>query len=258
MLININTGTSLNKKEIVNIINSALSGAIKKQDICIFPVLLISIQETCWKNFGKWSEEIVISFFKKIGLNGDKTTNSVKGYPLGGYPGMFRDLYYPPEWVPELRMEEIDAPLSQKRKWELRPLFYHIKELGTERAKEIYRNYTSKSFKSFYESNLLSPRLYQQILRLKMEDFSVILDLARCLTENEFEDILDALFFDRLELLPGVPDIFIFDSEYSFWFFAEVKGPNDRLRQNQKNWIRENWERIRGRFLLIEVDIITK
>jgi len=260
------TETSLNKKEILNIINSALSGSTKKKDICTFPVLLIPIKETYWKcveNIGKRSEETAIFFFKKIGFNGDRTKINIGGYPEGGYPGIFRELYYPPEWVPKFESDEIDIPLSQKRERELRPLFYHVKELGVQRAKKIYRDYKSNLLKEFF--NLLKQpysHIYQQILDLEIETFSIILDLAHCLTENEFEDLIDALFldpisgFDEFTLQPGAPDIFIFDSESLFWFFAEIKGPNDYLRQSQKNWIRENWERIRGRFLLVELDII--
>ena len=34
----------------------------------------------------------------------------------------------------------------------------------------------------------------------------------------------------------GQPDLFVYRMETKSWFFCEVKGPGDRMRENQKEW----------------------
>lgn len=34
----------------------------------------------------------------------------------------------------------------------------------------------------------------------------------------------------------GQPDLFVFSENYGDWFFCEVKGPGDRMRENQVEW----------------------
>jgi hypothetical protein len=34
----------------------------------------------------------------------------------------------------------------------------------------------------------------------------------------------------------GQPDLFVYSASHKDWFFCEVKGPGDRVRENQEKW----------------------
>lgn len=52
--------------------------------------------------------------------------------------------------------------------------------------------------------------------------------LGRCLPPPLLEWVL------RYE--PGQPDLFCYSHDFGSWFFCEVKGPGDRIRDNQREW----------------------
>ena len=52
--------------------------------------------------------------------------------------------------------------------------------------------------------------------------------LRKCLTQE-----LEAWLYANES---GQPDLFVYSSNHSEWFFCEVKGPGDRIRRNQHDW----------------------
>jgi len=87
-----------------------------------------------------------------------------------------------------------------------------------------------------------------------IELFEEMVDLARCLGTTDFESLYEAVFdFDEFTPASGAPDLFVWAPEVGTWFFAEVKGPHDHLRKSQADWVRANWDNIKGRFVLLVV-----
>jgi hypothetical protein len=219
--------------EICSLIKPILSKSIGKGDSYLFPTLLISISKIQFGSSAKKSEEAAMNFFRKNGFYADRTTMS----PEKGYPALFHELINPPDWVPSLDVSEIEKDLSQERIIELACLIEYVKNLGIENVKNKIRN-----------SDSSAP------------------DLANFMTKHDFYNLYDAIFFysgsdeedtfHDLLPVPGTPDLFIFDAKESLWFFAEVKGPNDSLKESQKRWLKNNWEKIRGNYILIEIDVI--
>lgn len=93
------------------------------------------------------------------------------------------------------------------------------------------------------------------IVDLSLELLEGKLQLAQCIGTEQFEKVYRAVF-DSSEITHvagGAPDLFVWDTHANMWFFAEVKGPHDHVRHSQAKWVRTNWERIDGRFLLLVV-----
>ena len=96
--------------------------------------------------------------------------------------------------------------------------------------------------------------------------FQRSLDLMRSMTVDEcdacyslifleYEDD-DGLIVDDFRERAGSPDLLVWSSKEAaeHWFFCEVKSLNDHLGPAQVVWIKESWDQIGGRFLLLLLD----
>jgi len=55
---------------------------------------------------------------------------------------------------------------------------------------------------------------------------------------RQLERVVGPEIFQELDKRQsGQPDLFVYRMETKSWFFCEVKGPGDRMRKNQKEWI---------------------
>ncbi len=55
------------------------------------------------------------------------------------------------------------------------------------------------------------------------------------LKKLEFDDLQKALEYQRLKKSMQAPDLLVYKPDFSDWFFCEVKGGADRLREVQKS-----------------------
>jgi hypothetical protein len=172
-------------------------------------------------------------------------------------------------------MEECEGDIAEVRERELRPLYLQVSEHDDfERKFEDYlckRNAVMR-----YLSSQLNERFPEKISkasgvntlaeywkRSEMEEFRRLLRLAHVISPTSFPQVLESMVDtthddecgDLDQLFSGVPALLLWTKAPlpRFWFFAEVKGPNDRIRQSQISWIRANWERIEGRVLIVSI-----
>ncbi len=203
--------------------------------------------------------ERVLNALRAEGFLGDRTRKN-----LYGYPRLFRELFGPPPWTC-IEPEEIERTLSEERESELRPLYVHCLERGAVLLEE-YRAHLLEEFVSRQHilpkvtRDDLSPVL-ADMLGPQLSDLADKVNLALAVGRENLENIYDALFEPDLmpedfEAVAGTPDLFVWhpDAQLALWFFAEVKGPGDRLRPSQTEWIRRNWERVQGRVVLVTID----
>jgi hypothetical protein len=96
--------------------------------------------------------------------------------------------------------------------------------------------------------------------------FQRSLDLMRSLTADECDACYNLIFLeyddvdgpipDDFRERAGSPDLLVWSKNESAkqWFFCEVKSLNDHLGPAQVAWIKESWDQIGGRFLLLLLD----
>jgi VRR-NUC domain len=96
--------------------------------------------------------------------------------------------------------------------------------------------------------------------------FQRSLDLMRSMTVDECYACYNLIFseyqdddgpiLDDFRERAGSPDLLVWSKSESakLWFFCEVKSLNDHLGPAQVAWIKESWDQIGGRFLLLLLD----
>jgi hypothetical protein len=122
------------------------------------------------------------------------------------------------------------------------------------------------------QSDLLATRMgfSQEQLALLRESsdrqFQRRLDLMRSMTVDECDACYNLIFLeyedddgpmlDDFHERAGSPDLLVWSRNESAeqWFFCEVKSLNDHLGPAQLAWIKESWDQIGGRFLLLLLD----
>ncbi|GAC1310395.1 MAG: hypothetical protein NVSMB27_47340 [Ktedonobacteraceae bacterium] len=285
---------------LVQLLTQSLQSAQQAEEVTVIPSLLISRRdlspqrETESLLGSERIEDQVLAWFQKNDFKGDRGKKNLGGYPVDGYPGLFRKLFDPPPWVEGITMDEFFDELSEERERELRSLYVHCLECcDEEKLLETYREYRVRQREQF---PLLSPsfetdRLFLQGWNERRGDLgeSDRLSLQRALDDsdkgllstesNELDDLrskmklacllgsetIESLHeailrfendFDEYSVVEGAPDLFLWhpNPAYNLWFFAEVKGPGDHLRESQSGWIRGYWEHIRGRVMILHVD----
>lgn len=203
--------------------------------------------------------ERALRAFAAEGLLGDRT-RKVNLY--GGYPCMFRELFEPPPWTC-VEPEDVDGSLSEERKSELRPLYLHCLERGTSLLEEYEPHLLAEGMAARYviPESVVSEDLLERLQTSDLLDLAMKINLASLLGRENLENIHDALFesdvmLDDFEVISGAPDLFLWhpDPQRALWLFVEVKGPRDHLRPSQTKWIRRNWERVKGRVVLLTIE----
>ena len=112
--------------------------------------------------------------------------------------------------------------------------------------------------------DISSFEMMQEVVKVEnLLDLYRKINLVQILGVNTIENLYDAIFYvDPIDgsiydygAKPGAPDLFIWhpDPAYMCWFFAEVKGPRDHLRESQYQWIQKHWDCVQGRVILLTV-----
>jgi hypothetical protein len=189
-------------------------------------------------------EDAVLTWFQVAGFDGDRSRNHFYGDPrFSGYHGLLQKL----------------ADLPQLKD-------YLMKRYAIQDDNAFMRFLLSMLNKKFPEAMceaLHANTLAEHLIRHNMQDSDRLLHLARAIQPASFpqvlESIIDTIHDDECgdidHLSSGAPDLLLWTKAPlpPFWFFAEVKGPKDSIRDSQIGWIRANWERIEGRVLIIAI-----
>jgi hypothetical protein len=198
------------------------------------------------------SAELIRDVLWQLGMRSERVRMDGEGMLA-----LFRRMMHPAPWV-TVQPDDCDGQLSDERSKELTPLYLLN---GSEDS-------LIRQFEDFHRERQLQlqflhdpvPEILAQVERISpmvLEAFISELRLARALGPETFEKLCDLIFnlADEFRASPGVPDLFIWDSDQHplEWFFAEVKGPGDSLRGSQAAWLRDAWRSIEGHFALIMV-----
>ena len=184
-----------------------------------------------------------------------------------GYVGIFRDLISRPPWV-EVEPEDFEGKLTAERAAELSPLYEYV-------ARGLDVTAQFKSYRAEKRSALLkylgaAQWLPEWLERSLEESFDELTNLARILGPKTTEQLCEAVFeydpeygLEEFTTAVGAPDLFVWTppSLPPFWFFAEVKGPQDHLRASQAAWLANHWQKVQGHFLIIsvaDVDVVAE
>lgn len=96
-----------------------------------------------------------------------------------------------------------------------------------------------------------SCRLRQYLWAHRPEDAAIARQILQVLPPQTLIKILDYLLKDYWGNYCGWPDLLIYNG--SEFFFAEVKSSKDKLRENQKNWIRNNSKDLQLPFKMVKI-----
>ena len=147
-----------------------------------------------------------------------------------------------------------------------------IKEIRDWYAQDLDVLRAEHEAKLAFQANLLVTRMgaSKEDLALLREpsdwQFQRSLDLMRSMTIDECEACYNLVFLeyqdddgpilDDFRERAGSPDLLVWSKSESakLWFFCEVKSLNDHLGPAQVAWIKESWDQIGGRFLLLLLD----
>lgn len=186
--------------------------------------------------------DMAMEFLRLSGFKAERTREN-----LFGYPELFRELNKPPPWS-GVTLEDVNRPIVEGPSGELRALYLHANETPLTELLNRFAEHEEQ------RAARLGIELPPQYTRLGVELFEDKLVLARCLGTEDFEHLYEAVFdCEKLTRAVGAPDLFVWDPEAGIWFFAEVKGPHDRLQGSHADWVRAHWEPIKGRFVLLVV-----
>lgn len=273
---------------LVQLLTHVLQSVQQTEEITVVPNFLIprrvlpSQLETESLFGSKRIEDQVLAWFRKNHFEGDRAKMN-----LHGYRGLLYELREIPPWVEDITMDEFFGEASEEGEREFRPLYTYCLELG-EKMLETYKEYLVRRRE---RSPFLSRRFERERLGLKglneredldeserldlqglldasdkgllVADKAALDDLERkiklaCLLGSEaIESLYEAItsYYDEYRVVGGAPDLFLWhpNPAYNLWFFAEVKGPRDHLRESQLGWMRGFCEHFLGRVMILHV-----
>lgn len=197
--------------------------------------------------------DLALSYFQSLGFYGNRTRMN-----LYGYLGDFRDLVdSPPPWI------EAQGPGA---------FYNHVTGKTQKGWKPFWESCFSYSFEKLDGMRLVAERAHkttreevgieipgdvQRLLDLREEfNFKRLYALAHAFGEQKLLQVAEFLtdwFGDLYQALPGTPDLLIWRLKPKMWFFAEVKGPSDSLRNSQINWITEFKDKISDNVFILKV-----
>lgn len=233
----------------IELIRSSLATSSASGFLTSLPTFLIQRPSALesWRIRGhSTSADLALAFYNSLGFDGDRTRKN-----LFGYPGLLRELSNPPPWV-HVEPEDRDGDLDANRARELRSLILHTQNASDEELVALFRAELESINSPLIRFIGLSP-ISPIAVNNRIESFRRLLSLARALSNDGFETVYDAVFdFDEFDVKSGAPDLLLWlpDKTRSLWFFSEIKAPGDYLGSNQKGWLHEHRETMRGHYCL--------
>ena len=232
------------KASVVDLVRTALHGAGNVEGLISTPLLIIPISEKRWSTFFKQkrAEEVALDFFRNNGFRAERSHLNFER----GYHGLLLELGTPPHWS--------DVG------WDNVPLFLQLQKFGTEYLIDQQRKHLQNTLPADLVSNYFKTRedsfAGHGLHWSHFDSFHLSLELASCLSEAEFFALTDAIIdLELYYVLPGAPDLLVWDTAEKLWFLAEVKGPGDQIRESQRKWLRSNWNQIGSHFLFVSLDV---
>jgi hypothetical protein len=93
------------------------------------------------------------------------------------------------------------------------------------------------------------PQITKAMDNILSEAVSDTIRLGKVLGVETFWKLYEAVFdLELSEYSPaaGVPDLLLWNSTASIWFFCEVKAPGDYQSPNQRGWMQRHWQTVEG------------
>jgi hypothetical protein len=198
-------------------------------------------------------EDLALSYFQSLGFHGNRTRMN-----LYGYLGDFRDLVdSPPPWIEAQGPGTFYNHVTGKTQNGWNPFWESCFSYTFEELNEM-RLTVKRAYKAIREEQDIEiPGDVQHSLDLFEEfNFKRLYDLAHAFGEEKLLQVAEFLadwFGDHYQALPGTPDLLIWRLKPKMWFFAEIKGPRDSLRNSQINWITEFKDKISDNVFILKV-----
>jgi hypothetical protein len=234
--------------DVIDLVRRSLDASSRVGVVTCVPTLLIErphgLRSWSSRNLGT-SSDLALDFYRSQGFLGDRTRMN-----LYGYPGLLRDLSYPPPWI-EVEPEDMEDDISEDRANELRSLVVQVQDHDEEWLMACYRSEQQR--KSFELESSIGLPTSSLVTRAGEDSLRRLITLGKVLGVDLFEAICEAVFeFDEFTVSAGAPDLFVWLSRHepSCWFFSEVKAPGDSLRTSQKEWLHQHWDLVRGHYLI--------
>ncbi len=265
-------GFVISREEFIPMLRKALASTAHARDLTVFPSLLVFLDEQLTVRALRARippEDIALMFFDGLHMKCEKAPATPLSFYPSGYPELLRSLSNVPPWI-EVGPEDCDGDLSESRAAELRPLYWQLRQYGAEAMLARHEEWITSlrlghGMKHDPPPDCLTPEEFRDwAMQFMLEDFATVLEQGACIAEDEYDDLVDAVFpyfYDPDEpgrearQAAGAPDLLVWDAGESLWFFAEIKGQKDSLRISQGEWLRVNWTRIRGNFVLVYLHV---
>ena len=195
-------------------------------------------------------EDLALSYFQSLGFYGNRTRMN-----LYGYIGDFHDLLdSPPPWI------EAQGHGA----------FYNRVTGKTQKVWEPFWEWCfGHTFEELNEMRLTAQRAYEAELGIKIPgdaqhfldlgeefNFERLYALAHAFGEEKLLQVAEFLsdwYGDHYQAPRGTPDLLIWRLKPKMWFFVEVKGPSDSLRNSQINWITEFKNKVSDNVFILKI-----
>lgn len=250
----------MNYTPVISMIRNALAMSANIDQMYVVPQILIDVPRLTAIN-NLVSADIALGFLSNYGVRGGRVRMNLRGYP-----GILRELAQPPPWI-KLEPEDCLGSISEERKQELQSLVYWVDRYGHQHLRDEHERWLDELERaSIWDAVIFEDtdfayrapsRRCDRLRDSRRESFDDLLTLARLFGSEVFDCLFEAVFsYDEFTVAPGVPDLLIWVPHETapLWLLAEVKAHGDYMSHEQKAWLCDHWNRIRGHYAIIAID----
>ena len=198
-------------------------------------------------------EDLALSYFQSLGFYGNRTRMN-----LHGYIGDFGDLVNsPPHWIECQGYDAFYNHVTGRTQKFWKPFWEWCFSYTFEELDEMLLT-AQRAYKARREElGIEIPSDIQHLLDLGEEsNFERLYVLAHAFGEEKLLQVAEFLsdwYGDLYETPRGTPDLLIWRLKPKMWFFVEVKGHSDSLRESQINWIKEFKNKISDNVFILKI-----
>jgi hypothetical protein len=250
--------------DLAKAIQRCLSASSCTSDAKCFPVIWVN-DSSYHKQKGEMAADAALRYYWAHGFAGDRSRMNQHGYAA-----RLRDLQAPPPWV-TVEMEDCEGDISDERRIQLRPFVQQVQGSSDEAILSRFRDYQKEKWdtvQAVLERHFLYPRqgeeslFREKIIADEEALFRQTIILARLLGVDVASSLYDAVFdeydgiYEDILVSAGAPDLLVWlpNKNTGFWFLSEVKAPGDYLSKNQRAWLNQNWNVVRGHYLVTQLE----
>lgn len=195
-------------------------------------------------------EDLALSYFQSLGFYGNRTRMN-----LYGYIGDFGDLVdSPPPWIESQGYGAFYNHVTGKTQKVWKPFWEWCFSYTFEELDEM-RLTAQQAYKARREE--LGIEIPSEVQHLLGEEFELerLYALTHAFGEEKLLQVAEFLSDDGdlYQALSGTPDLLIWRLKPKMWFFVEVKGHSDSLRESQIEWIKEFKNEISDNIFILKI-----